>query len=276
MCRYVVFLSGSVKYRTIQNYVSGVISLNNYAGRNVKYIRSEFEFIMTLAGIRRTLGDPDPVRPSFTLQNLLLMSTFVNRQSSDERVMWACIALSFRSLLRKSNIVPDSQTETSGHFLRRGAVHFTEWGMEISVSSSKTIQYGQKIHKVPVTYSPGSPLCAATLFREHCVEFPSADPMSPAFVLRRGDRVVPLTYAKLLGFLKRLMRSSGLDPERAGMHSLRRAGALYMYGLGLTIEDIRQAGDWNSMAALLYLTKPYASRIDTDRIVSRCLEAGWF
>ena len=275
MCRYVVYLSATLKYHTIQNYVSGVISLNNYSGHNVKTIRSDFEFIMTLAGIRRTLGDPTPVRPSLTLSNLLEMYKFVNLDSVEHRVMWTCIALSFRALLRKSNLVPDAAVNPSGHFLRRGAVSFTWWGMELHISSSKTIQYGQKVHKVPITVSPGSPLCAASLLREHFREFPSEDPSSPALVIPKGDSVVPLTYSKVLRFIKKLMTASGLDPERAGMHSLRRAGALYMYSLGLSIEDIRQAGDWSSMAALLYLTKPYQTRIDTDGVVSKCLSSAW-
>ena len=71
------------------------------------------------------------------------------------------------------------------------------------------------------------------------------------------------------------MRKAGIDNDRAGMHSMRRAGALYMYNLGLTIEDIHQAGDWASMAALPYLTKPYQSRINTDLIVSKGLVCGW-
>ena len=49
----------------------------------------------------------------------------------------ACLVLSFRSLLRKSNLVPDSVANPIGHFIRRGALSFTEWGMEISISSSK-------------------------------------------------------------------------------------------------------------------------------------------
>ena len=275
LCRYVVDLSGSVKYRTIQNYVSGVISLNNYFGHDVKYIRSEFDFITTMAGIRRVLGDPTPVRPSFTINDLESMYKFVDLNSADDRCMWACLALSFRSLLRKSNLVPDSVANPIGHFIRRGALSFTEWGMEISVSSSKTVQYGQKVFKVPVTLARGSSLCAASLVLAHCREFPSTDPMSPVFVIRKGVRIVPLTYSVLLAFLKKLMRKARIDKDRAGMHSMRRAGALYMYNLGLTIEDIRQAGDWASMAALLYLTKPYQSRIDTDLIVSKGLVCGW-
>ena len=191
----------------------------------------------------------------------------------EERCMWACIALSFRALLRKSNIVPDSSAQPEGHYLKRSAVSWAEWGLEVKVSSSKTIQYMQRVHKVPITLAPGSPLCAASLVKQHMLDFPSGDPNSPMFLVRKGARIVPLTYSVLMVFLKRLMKSSGLDPHRAGMHSLRRAGALYMYSVGLTIEDIRQAGDWQSLAALVYLTKPYSMRVETDEVVSRCLSS---
>ena len=143
--------------------------------------------------------------------------------------------------------------------------------MELLISSSKTVQYMQRVNKVPITLTQGSPLCTTTWIRQHLCDFPSQDPTSPMFMVRRGTKVVPLSYSVLLTYLKKLMKMSALDSERAGMHSLRRAGALYMYSIGLSIEDIRQAGDWQSLAALIYLTKPYSVRVETDQIVSRCL-----
>ena len=136
MCRYAVELSSSLRYSTIQNYVSGVLSLNRYFGHDAKGVRSDYEFIMTMSGIRRVLGDPTPVRPSFTLQDLIGLSKWVDFSNPEERCMWACVALSFRALLRKSNIVPDSSSNPEGHYLKRGAVSWTEWGLEVKVSSS--------------------------------------------------------------------------------------------------------------------------------------------
>ena len=81
----------------------------------------------------------------------------------------------------------------------------------------------------------------------------------------------PLTYPKLLSYLKFLLRSIGSDCIGAGMHSMRRAGASYMYSIGLSLDDIRQAGDWKSLAALIYLTKPLSGRVDTDKVVSASL-----
>ena len=276
MCRYIVHLCASLKYSTIQNYVSGVLSLNQYFGYDVKSIRSDFNFIMTMAGIRRSFGDPEPVRPTLTLPELLSMYDGVDKTSQSERCMWACIALSFRSLLRKSNLVPDDSSSLDGHYLRRGAITFTKWGLELLISSSKTIQYAQRTHKIPITKADGSPLCAARLLFEHLSETGISDPNAPAFLIKKGDRWVPLTYSKLLNFIKALLDRAKIPKDRVGMHSLRRAGALYMYRIVLTLEDIRQAGDWRSMAALLYLTKPYSGCIESDIVVSDCLRAAFY
>ena len=62
-----------------------------------------------------------------------------------------------------------------------------------------------------------------------------------------------------------------MDCAGAGMHSLRRSGAAYMYSIGLSLDDVRQAGDWKSLAALIYLTKPLSGRVATDYIVSKSL-----
>ena len=271
MCRYVVHLSGSLKYLTIQNYVSAVISLNYYFGQDISALRSEFEFTMTMSGIRRVLGDPEPIRPTLTLSQLLKMFSYVDVTSSNQRCMWACIALAFRALLRKSNLVPDSAKDMSGHYLRRGAIKFDSWGLDLKISSSKTIQYQQRVHSVPVTFSPGSPLCATSWVFRHLQETPGLGPDSPAFMLRGKSGLVPLTYSKLMTFLKSLLRSAGLSYEHTGMHSLRRAGALHMYDIGLSLEDIRQAGDWKSMAALLYLAKPLELRVKSDLVVTKSL-----
>ena len=271
MCRYVVYLSDSLKYVSIQNYVSAVLSLNHYYGHDVRSIRSEFEFCMTMAGVKRMLGDPEPLRPTLTLQQLLLMSAHVDLRDPNELCMWTAIVTGFRSLLRKSNLVPDTLGATPGHFLRRGAIKFRDWGMELTISSSKTIQYMQRTHLIPITLAVGSPFCAVSLLRAHFSATSGLGPDSPAFMIRKEAKLVPLTYSALLRYLKSLLKKSGLETENVGLHSLRRAGALFMFDIGLSLEDIRQAGDWASMAALLYLAKPFSLKVKSDLVVSRAL-----
>ena len=272
MCRFVVSLRGGLQFATIDNYVSGVLALNKLYGHNCDYIRSDFVFKSTMGGLKRIIGDPEPLRPTLSITDLLLMFLHVQLKDPSCHSMWACIALAFRALLRKSNLVPASLTTPGMHYLRRGAVCFTTWGLSIAISSSKTIQYQQRTHCIPVTSASGSPLCAVDLVREHFRNFPKSDPASPAFWIISGSKQVPLTYPKLLSFIKFLLKKIGKDCPGAGMHCLRRAGAAYMYSLGLSLDDVRQAGDWKSLAALIYLTKPLSGRVVTDRIVSETLK----
>lgn len=275
MCRYIVYLSADLKYVTIDNYVSAVISLNAHYGYDVASIRADFVFRSTMSGLRRILGDPTPIRVTLTICQLLAMFGFVNTSEPNTRAGWACVVTSFRTLLRKSNLVPGSAVSSSPHYLRRGAITFTTWGMMVTVSSSKTIQYGQRTHRIPVAYSHGSPLCAVSLLKEHFKDFPSTDPTCPAFLIRHQGKVVPLKYPRLLTFLKSLLKAIGMDCEGAGVHSLRRSGAAFMHSCGVPLEDIRYTGDWASLSALIYLAKPINNRIMTDRAVSRAIMASF-
>ena len=275
MCRYIVYLSEDLKYVTIDNYVSAVLALNAHYGYDVSKIRADFVFRSTMSGLRRILGDPTPIRVTLTVSQLLCMFGFMDISDVNARAMWTCIVTSFRTLLRKSNLVPGSSINLSPHYLRRGAVTFAEWGMMVTVSSSKTIQYGQRLHRIPVAYAHGSPLCAVKLLKAHFKDVPSSDPNSPAFLIRLRGKTVPLQYPRLLTFLKGLLRSIGMDCERAGVHSLRRSGAAFMHACGVPLEDIRYTGDWASLSALIYLAKPISSRILTDCAVSRAIVAAF-
>lgn len=110
LCRYVVFLSSSLKFSSIDNYVSGVVSLNNYFGYEAKHLRSDFQFILTMRGVRRVLGDPTPYRPTLLFKDLILMFTYVNMFDANERSMWTAIVLCFRTLLRKCNVVAEKES----------------------------------------------------------------------------------------------------------------------------------------------------------------------
>ena len=214
MGRYMVCLSAKLRYVTIDNYVSGVISLNSYYGYDITSIRQDFVLKTTLAGIKRVLGDPNPERPTLSVGNLMDMFQCLCVSDSNELAMWTCIVVAFRALLRKSNLVPSTRAECtsdSAHFLRRGAISFHEWGMMICVSSSKTIQYGQHQHKIPVTFSPGSPLCAASLLKRHMDENSGLPPSAPVFMVYRGGTMVPLLYPALLRFLKSLLKAVNLN-----------------------------------------------------------------
>ena len=268
ICRFIVYLSDTLKYVSIMNYVSAICSLHKLFGYSPLF-RTDFMVQFTLSGLRRYLSDPPPNRPTLLVEQLLCMYSHVDLCNLNERAMWACVVFSFRTLLRKCNLVVSNASDI--HVIRRQAIIFYPWGMLVRVSSSKTVQYGQRVLEVPVTCSPSSPLCAVLWVKQHLIDFPSLDTNSNFFKLLIDGQQRDMSYSRLLGFLKMLLRKSGVDPSNVGLHSLRRAGAAFMHSVGLTLEDIRQAGDWQSLAALLYLAKPLSTRVHLDQRVSSAL-----
>ena len=230
ICRYIVYLSDTLKYVSIVNYVSAVSLLHKLYGYDRSFMDS-YMIKFTLAGLRRTLGDPAPCRPTLHIQELLAMYRFIQLQDRSERALWACIVLGFRSLLRWSNLVMSDITDH--HVISCEVVNFFPWGMLLTTSSTKTIQYGQRT--IPITQAPGSPLCVVYWVKSHMLDYPISDPKAPLFYMGSTGHSRLMTYAVILRILKDLSRRTGKDCEQFSLHSLtfRRTGASYMHSIGL-------------------------------------------
>lgn len=78
---------------------------------------------------------------SLSAKNLLDMYCCVNLQDRDEVVKWYSLMFSFRTLLRKLNIFPEKLDEPRGHIVLRGDISQTDYGMCVSVYSTKTLKH---------------------------------------------------------------------------------------------------------------------------------------
>lgn len=180
---------------------------------------------------------------------------------------WAAIVLCFRSLLRKSNVLPSTYA-LDKNILRRSDIRFYSWGMMLTIRASKTIQFKERELQIPIFYMPSSPLCAVTLLKEHWQHF-SASPEAPLFFKIVKSEVKPLLYNDVLTFLKNMVSSIGLDLSRVGLHSLRRNGATFLCRIGVPLTDIKSIGDWRSLAVLEYLVTPIDRKL---QIESSCVQ----
>ena len=139
IARFLVFLSRSVKYGTINNYVSAINRLHNYYGHQINF-RDFFMVKLVLMGIKRQLGDFIVQKIPLTPKHLLRMYGCLDVSNRNMLAMWCGIILSFRTLLRKSNIVPDS-TNKDTHVLRRSSVLFCDEGMILKVRGQTKIGF---------------------------------------------------------------------------------------------------------------------------------------
>ena len=196
--RFLVHLSHSCKYSTIENYLSAIISLHKYYGY-VPEFRDSFYITMILRGLKRKLGTMKDQMQPYTIEQLRLMHSTMDVTSPMEETLWTIVITSFRSLLRKSNLVPTANTD-SPHVLLRQDVTLHSWGAMLRVRSSKTVQHKQYVLELPIYYVSDKVFCAASAIRKHILYFPAPD-TSPLFKKKGPQGFSPVMYQDVLSFI---------------------------------------------------------------------------
>ena len=129
--------------------------------------------------------------------------------------------------------------------------------MDVVVKSSKTIQYRERVQRVPVLESPGSMLCPVLRLRQYISNSG----------LSKESYLFPYTYNLFSTKLHKACTKAGLKGDYA-THSLRRGSATFLASF-LPLHEVRQYGDWKSWAVLLYISDNYVSRMSKDVEVAR-------
>lgn len=205
---------------------------------------------MAVKGIKVNLGSEVHQMVALTPSQLLEMYLFVSLGNQFDRVCWTAIIFSFRTLLRKSNFLPDSSNYTP-HLINRSDISFGHDHMTVRVSTSKTDRSGGKPNKIVVYKTDQRPLCAFSWVQNHFDSTPAPD--VGLFVKSRQDSYEPLMYKNVLNYLQNLVTCIGLNPHDAGLHSLRRSGATYLNSIGVALPDIKILGNWRSNAVYEYI-----------------------
>lgn len=262
--RFLIHLGQTSKFSTVTNYLSAVNSLHRYYGYDLDF-RMNFIIRMILSGLRRILGGISVPKDPLTVSQLRRMYLCV-KNTEYEELCWLAICFSFRTLLRKSNFLPDKKTES--HLLTRGDVVFHHDCLIVNVNSTKTLIKGERVLKIPLLRTIDYTFDVYTRLKHHFLTTPSGLE-EPLFLKRTSKGLEPLMYKDVLKKIKDLVNLIGLDPGNIGLHSLRRSGASFLHEIGVPLEDIRMAGDWRSMAVLLYLVNPFSKKIELEnRVVS--------
>lgn len=272
VARFMTYLARSCKFSTINNYLSSIIVLHKYYGHPAGF-RDTFYIQLVIRGLRRILGDATNHSIPLSPEQLLKCHGTIDSADSLENSCWAAVILCFRTLLRKSNVLPEMyKLPLSDHIVCRKDVEFTSWGMIITVYATKTIQFKERKLQIPVFTMDSSPLCAVTLLCDHFRQFPGK-PTDPLFLKtdKKLPGLRPLLYRDVLGYLKIWVKKIGLDPSNVGLHSLRRSGATFMCRLGVPLTDIKCMGDWRSLAVLEYLITPMSRKLEIENKCSQGL-----
>lgn len=271
VARFLFFMSQSCTFTTVNNYLSAIMVLHRFFGFEANY-RESYYLKLLLAGIDTNSsagrGPKDCLSPS----QLKTMYSNINFNDINHHTMWACLMLGFRSLLRKSNLVPVSAQDLS-HVVRRSDVYFTSDGLRLTVRSSKTRSRNDNDLVIPISFTRNAPcFCAASMLATHISRSPR-QPEDPLFYkLDKLGRYTPLLYKDLLCFIKGLAPCIQKKSSDLGTHSLRRSGATFLSQIGVPLHEIRTVGDWKSLAVLAYLVTPIERKEQIDSYAASVLD----
>lgn len=261
VCRFLYEASNDLCYSSLNNYVSGFNLLSKL--NNGLDLREDFGVSLMLKGLRRIKGDVSHPKEPLMPADLKSIFQAVNLSDHTELSVWVGVMVCFRTMLRKCHLFPSDGLDM--HLLSRKHVKFTDWGMEVTVPTSKTDQFSQRAFVSPVTKSE-SELCAVSQLKLYWSRF-GGNEHWPIISNCRGE---PISYNVALRLLKKWCVAAGVNKD-IGFHSLRRGAATHMYLLGVPVHDIKVEGDWQSLAVLLYLTTSLSHRISIDKKVSESL-----
>ena len=268
VARFLVFQARSSKYSTVNNYLSAIVKLHQFYGHDADF-RGSFLIKLVLAGIKRQLGDFTKQKIPLSPQQMMNIYVKLDLSNTAVRIMWCALIFSFRTLLRKSNFVPDRDGSCT-HLVRRKDVVFKEDGATVYVYSTKTLKYQDRFLEIPLSFVDNPAFCVVSMLKEHFQTAP-ADKDSPLFLVPKGRGWSALLYRDLLTFIKEIVPLVGLDPDDVGLHSMRRSGTAYLHYLRVPLEDIKCIGDWRSLAVLMYLITPLDRKISIERDVVHSL-----
>jgi hypothetical protein len=119
-------------------------------------------------------------------------------------------------MIRKSNLVPNfAKTFQSQKQLIRENIEFDNKNnvLILHIKWSKTIQYGERKLKIPVTAIPGSLLCPVRAYL-NMTDLTPAPTYSPAFVFMKHKKLVPVTYPLFQSTLRKLINCIGKNPKQ--------------------------------------------------------------
>ena len=252
LCLYAAFLARRLKYNSLKQYMN-IIRILHLEWGLPNPMTDNFILSSTLRGIRRHMGDSTQRKAPMTPTLLFNLLNYLDITTSQGANTWAAALVMFYGLLRISNVLPASIRKFNPKLhLRRRDITFTATGVLITIRWSKTNQFRTRVFNLPLPRLQGHKLCPAQAIF-HAFRLSAGAPLEgPPFVTRLGDSFQPLTTASFIQQVKSALGQI-CDPKDYAGHSFRRGGACWAYANGVSVDLIRQLGDWKSNSYTRYI-----------------------
>lgn len=249
---YVAFLARTLKPSSIGNYLNAVRLIHLEAGLD-NPLENNFSLNNLKRGIARKLGTSPEQKLPITCKILQDISTFLNPFSSSDIAFWAACVIGFFGFLRKSTLLPKTISNPGNDCLLRSDVVMIDVNnIDVYVRKTKTIQFGQRVLRLPFVAKTGCILCPVSAITKLFI-VSSKKSSDPLFSYRKGKKVSWWTHSTFVERLRFLLKKAGYNPCSYSGHSFRRGGASLAFELGLSLTQVKQRGDWASSAVENYI-----------------------
>ena len=226
---------------------------------------NEKEMQMFIQGLKRLMDHEVKQAAPVTPEILIRMSRVVDYTNQIDMVAWVATLIGFTMFLRKSNLVPDTQTsfEPQMQFRRQD---FNLTGpfsvMMAEITWAKNIQFRQKILRLPVLPVKNKAICPV-LWVHYMMEKVPAAPEDPAFTFWNDGEKSALSANQLIARIRQWLKLIKENEEDYSLHSLRRGGATFAYQCNIEAEMIQRLGNWASDAYKRYIDVSMDDRYDS-------------
>ncbi len=158
-----------------------------------------FELKMSLRGINH-LNPHCTQQASPIIHHILShIHAILDHNHPAHATMFCLFLIAFYSLSRKSNLVVTGFKFDTNKQLCRFDIKVASKGLLITFRWTKTIQFGQRVLKVPLVAMPQPCLCPLKAY-QNMLNLVPADPQAPAFSLPSTTNIKPVTYRFLQTF----------------------------------------------------------------------------
>jgi hypothetical protein len=242
---YTAYLAWKLSANSVPGYLTVLRILHLEAGLG-NPLENNYELNLIKKGIKREKGVAPVQKKPMTSPILRLMYGFLDLSKPAELSFWAACLISFFGFLRKSTLLPGTDTHLNDKILLcEDVLELCLDSFVLRVKHSKVIQFGEKLHCIPFVLTPEFCLCPVRALMAHF----GASPLGakrPLFNYLFAGREMRLDQAAFVVRLKSCLKSAGVGASGYSAHSFRRGGASYAFEMGVSPLQIKLRGDWAS------------------------------
>lgn len=257
--QYAVLLARTLKFSSIKQYLN-IIRLLHVSSGLPNPLQGDFNIHYVLRGIQRSIAEPPARKFPITPHLLVHILSKLDTSACHDAAVWAAALVMFFGLLRRSNVLVSAMGSFNASLhLCRSDLSFSRQGAFLSIRWSKTNQFAQRNRTLPLPFMPHHVLCPVKALYNYISMAPCLPGPCPLFMIPSKSGYVPLSPSSFVQCIRSCLTGAVSSTTDYAGHSFRRGGASWAFQSGLSVDTIRQLGDWRSNAYMDYIVMDNSS-----------------